>query len=114
MHRDEKRFCFGTATSIQKWQKSTTIPPLSSSNLNENDRNIISIACRVNSNSLSCYLFMKGTLFLIISFNLRLDFFSSYVYDREKTLSDKLRFDAVSTLRQGQGSYVNLMVALCK
>ena len=38
----------------------------------------------------------------------------SYVYDSEKTLSDKLRFDAVSTLRQGQGSYVNLMVALCK
>ncbi|XP_060597757.1 kyphoscoliosis peptidase-like isoform X2 [Ruditapes philippinarum] len=38
----------------------------------------------------------------------------SYVYDKEKTLSDKMRFDAVSTLRQGQGSYVNLMAALCK
>lgn len=38
----------------------------------------------------------------------------SYVYDRDKSLSDKLRFDAVSTLRQGQGSFVNLMVALCK
>ncbi|KAL4220088.1 hypothetical protein ACF0H5_020499 [Mactra antiquata] len=38
----------------------------------------------------------------------------SYVYDKDKTLSDKLRFDAVSTLRQGQGSYVNLVSALCK
>ncbi|XP_045199708.2 kyphoscoliosis peptidase-like [Mercenaria mercenaria] len=38
----------------------------------------------------------------------------SYVYDKDKTLSDRLRFDAVSTLRQGQGSFVNLMVALCK
>ncbi|XP_052265905.1 uncharacterized protein LOC127868307 [Dreissena polymorpha] len=38
----------------------------------------------------------------------------SYMYDKEKTLSDKLRYDATSTLRQGQGSYVNLMAALCK
>lgn len=38
----------------------------------------------------------------------------SYVYDKGKTLSDKIRFDAVSTLRQRQGSYVNLMVALCR
>ncbi|XP_052782376.1 kyphoscoliosis peptidase-like [Mya arenaria] len=38
----------------------------------------------------------------------------SYMYDKDKTLSDRLRYDATSTLRQGEGSYVNLMTALCK
>ena len=35
------------------------------------------------------------------------------MYDADSK-SDHLRYDAVSTLRQGKGSFVNLMAALCR
>lgn len=38
----------------------------------------------------------------------------SYMYAKDRSEIEGLRFDAVSTLRQKQGSFVNLFTALCK